>query len=122
MFSSDITADEYEQQIELSAREILDECEEYSDFPSDSSRFEDEVTESVDTTASYHEWTTWNHNFLQVLTHAENDPGEWYSFVEPGEKSHWAVLQAMAREAFRADLYEAAMDELRSRREREIAA
>ena len=110
--------DEYDAEIKSSAENIIDELIEHGDYPIGSVKFENGAIESADTTADYHQWTTYSGYAMDILEYAENDPEEWHIYVDPErENNHHHVLETMAYAAFKLDLHHATFEELRSRRE-----
>ena len=112
----------YDFELVSTAETILDECEEYSDLDISSDQFESDVIEEIDITADFHQWTTFYAYYLEVLQYSHNGPVGWSEHVEDGEDNHLEVIHQMALSAFRADLYEETMDQLRDRRSKLLTA
>lgn len=118
MSENDMTAAEYRDEIEALANNVIDEIIEWGEWPIDSDRFEEAVSEEVWTTADSHSWMIYYAYHMDVLRHAEADPDEWQMYVDLRESpSYRDVIQAMAFDVFQADLYRATFDELEARRE-----
>ena len=94
---------EYRDVIETMADAIEHAIEEY---PEDYDDLSELVFEEVDSS----QYIIYTHHNLDVLKHADTQPDEWKHLVEDGA-GYQEVLQAMAFEAMRYDLY----DELNDR-------
>ncbi|UBF22787.1 hypothetical protein M1M38_gp094 [Halorubrum tailed virus 27] len=120
MSENDMTAAEYSEEIDSMAAIILDETIEYADAEIGSDSFEEELDREIWETADSHSWMIYTGYHMDVLRHADNEPTEWYNFVDLGETPGYRdVIQAMAFDVFYADLYGATFDKLRELREAE---
>lgn len=100
----------YRQEVLDLAANIVDECDRHGDYDFESDRFHDDLMEETFETVDSHQWVIYTGYALDVLSRADHDPDEWYSFVSP-EDSWRKVISTMAFTAFYADVQEAVMDE-----------
>lgn len=102
----DITYRQYRDEVRSYAGSILDEVEAHADAPLDSHRFDDELSEFVLESVDGHSWVLYYGYNLAILQHADNEPEEWMTYVDPDETFYRRVLNAMAYTAFRADVFD----------------
>lgn len=104
---TNISKQQYDKQVASTAENILHVIEEY---PED---YADDPWKCIHENVDNHEWIIYTSHHLDILQHSDRGPEEWQVYIEDGETDHRKVLEAMAYTAFRADVAEIVMEELR---------
>jgi len=94
MSENSLTRQEYHDRIEMLADSVIEGIEEYDQEPADA------VFEAVDSSGLVLK----THYFTDVLSYSE--PEEWSHLVADDETNYRQVLQAMAFDAVRTDVWE----------------
>ncbi len=103
---SEITKQQYDDEVESTAKIIVDAINEY---PED---YADDPWVAIHEDVDNHEWITYSGYHLHILEHSDEGPVEWKQYVEDDETSYRKVIEAMAYTAFRADVSQEVFDRL----------
>ena len=95
---SEITQQEYKNEVEATAETVIDI---YNEYKEDYALIHEVIHEEIDN----HQWIIYNAYHLDILKYADNEPEGWYIYVSDENMSDYRnVLQAMAYVSLQLDV------------------